>query len=60
VQLRALRRIASETGRTFTVGITRGEAWRRIKQATTLVPPRHRADCAPPWWTPPAIEESNT
>jgi hypothetical protein len=59
-QLRALRRIASETGRTFTVRITRGDAWRRIKPATRLVPARHRADCAPPWWTPPSFENSNT
>jgi hypothetical protein len=50
-QLQALRRIATETGITFVVGITRGEAWRRIKPATRLVAPPHRAKCAPPWWT---------
>lgn len=53
-QTRALRLIAMENGRTYVVGATtRGEAWRRIRQATTLLDDRLRARCAPPWWTAP-------
>ena len=42
--------IASETGITFSVSITRGEAWRRIKLATALVEEPLRLRCAPPWY----------
>jgi hypothetical protein len=50
LQVRMLRRIAAETGHTFTVGITRGDAWRRISQATTLIEESTRLACAPPWF----------
>jgi len=48
-QIKALRRIATETGRTFSVRVTRGEAWRRIRSATRLLPPAARNEAAPPW-----------
>lgn len=48
-QLEAMRLIASETGHTFTVGITRGEAWARICMATTLLDEGTRLRCSPPW-----------
>ena len=51
-QLRCLRRIATETGRTFSIGITRGEAWRRIRFATVLLSDSARSASAPPWSTP--------
>lgn len=48
-QLDALRRIATATGRTFATDVTRGEAWGRIKLATTLLEDSTRRECAPPW-----------
>lgn len=53
-QLAALRRIAKHNGHTFALGVTRGEAWLRIRQATSLIDEAHRLRCAPPWYTPPA------
>jgi hypothetical protein len=49
-QIVALRVIATETGRTFRVGVSRGEAWRRIREATTLIEKSARMACAPPWY----------
>ena len=51
-QLVALRRLASKSGRTFSIGITQGEAWRRIARATVQVPDPLRTECAPPWYVP--------
>ena len=51
-QIAALRVIATETGRTFEVGVSRGEAWRRIREATTLIAEWTRTACAPPWYDP--------
>jgi hypothetical protein len=53
-QIRALRTVASVTGHTFDVAITRGAAWRRLAQATRLLDRHTREECAPPWYTPPA------
>lgn len=48
-QIRALRRIATVTGHTFTITVTRGEAWRRIRLATGALDDQTRRRCAPPW-----------
>lgn len=48
-QIHALQKIAMETGHTFDVGVTRGEAWRRIRETTTLLSAATRTACAPPW-----------
>ena len=50
-QVEALRVIAMSTGHTFSVSITRGDAWRRIKTATTLLDADVRTRCSPPWHT---------
>jgi hypothetical protein len=47
-QVQALRAIATENGRTFSVGVTQGDAWRRIQRARLLAE-HARRDCAPPW-----------
>jgi hypothetical protein len=49
VQLAAMRTSASATGRTFKPSLSRGEAWRRIREATALLDSATRAACAPPW-----------
>jgi hypothetical protein len=63
-QVEALRVIAMSTGHTFSVSITRGEAWRRIKGATTLLDADARTRCSPPWHTPsgtrPATHSTST
>ena len=42
-QLEALRMMATASGKAFRLDVTRGEAWRRIREATTLAPaPRRR------------------
>ena len=51
-QIEALRLIATETGHTFKADVTRGQAWRRIRQASSLLSERRRLACAPPWYTP--------
>ena len=48
--LKALRTLATSSGRTFSVGITQGDAWRRIARATKQVTNPLRAQCAPPWY----------
>lgn len=53
VQKRALRVLAMETGVTFRSTITRGQAWRRIREATDLISDGCRSRSAPPWWSPP-------
>ena len=53
-QIEALRVIATETGRTFKLDVSRGEAWRRIREATTLIEESARMACAPPWVAVPA------
>ena len=53
-QITALRIIAMETGRTFDIAVTRGTAWRRIKQATVTLDEQLRRRCAPPWYTAPS------
>lgn len=47
-QLHALRKLASESGRTFSIGISRGRAWQRINRATRILSPALRKRCAPP------------
>lgn len=51
-QLIALRRLATNSGRTFSVGITQGQAWARIGRAYKQVPDPLRSECAPPWYEP--------
>jgi len=51
-QLSALRTLATSSGRTFSVGITQGEAWRRICRATKQINGPLRLRCAPPWYEP--------
>lgn len=57
-QLEALRKLAMDSGRTFTAAVNRGEAWRRIRESAVLIDERLRLRCAPPWYTadvsPPA------
>jgi hypothetical protein len=55
-QLAALRTLATATGTRFTTGITRGDAWRRIRRANALLDQRLRSKCSPPWWTPPKAD----
>lgn len=57
-QLAALRTIAETTGHTFKADVTRGEAWRRIRQATVALSPAARLRCAPPWYTAGASRPS--
>ena len=52
-QINALRVIATASGKTFKDTITRGEAWRRIREATKLLDETVRKACAPPWCTQP-------
>jgi hypothetical protein len=53
-QIRALRQIAMANGRTYAVdATTRGEAWKRIRQASVIVDEQLRARCAPPWYAAP-------
>jgi hypothetical protein len=51
-QLKALRILASESGRTFSVGITRGQSWKRISRATRLIQDPLWSRCSPPWANP--------
>lgn len=55
-QIKALRYMAMHSGRTFSVGLTQGQAWSRIARATSLLSLYTRKACAPPWWTPPAAD----
>ena len=48
-QLSALRKIAMNTGRTFRVSLSRGQAWRRIKPAVATLSEAERRECSPPW-----------
>ena len=49
-QIDALVILAMETGKTFSNETTRGEAWRRIREATVLLSDSRRKVCAPPWY----------
>ena len=53
-QADALRILAMETGKTFSNETTRGEAWRRIREATVLLSEYRRKACAPPWYRWPS------
>lgn len=50
-QRQALQELALRSGVTFATSITRGQAWRRIKEANRTLSPVVRRRCAPPWWT---------
>ena len=50
-QIEALRILATSTGKTFRIDITRGEAWRRIREADVTLSLSLRRRCAPPWWS---------
>ena len=41
-------------GHTFKLNVNRGDAWKRIKQATVTLDEQLRRRCAPPWYTPPS------
>ena len=50
-QIEALRAIAMSNGHTFKLNVNRGDAWKRIKQATVTLDEQLRRRCAPPWYT---------